>query len=83
MESLIPLIIGLVAAFIIFKLIKGSIKLLINGVVGVIFLAILNFAAAGLGLEQFQIGINIFTALIAGIFGIPGVIVMEIFKFLF
>ncbi|MGL4740971.1 MAG: pro-sigmaK processing inhibitor BofA family protein [Sarcina sp.] len=83
MESLIPLIIGLVAAFIIFKIIKGSIKLLINGIVGVIFLAILNFAAASLGLEHFQIGINIFTALIAGIFGIPGVIVMEIFKFLF
>ncbi|MGL5633472.1 MAG: pro-sigmaK processing inhibitor BofA family protein [Sarcina sp.] len=83
MESIIALVIGLVAAFIIFKIIKGSIKLLINGIVGVIFLAILNFAAAGFGLEHLQIGINVFTALIAGIFGVPGVIVMEIFKFFF
>ncbi|WP_297518693.1 pro-sigmaK processing inhibitor BofA family protein [uncultured Clostridium sp.] len=75
--DIVSLLIGLAVAFIAFKLIKGSIKLLINGVVGVILLWIVNFVGASFGIT---IGINIFTALIAGIFGIPGVIVMVVFK---
>lgn len=81
----IVLLVGAVAvAWIIFMIIFGAIKktfgLIINGVIGVILLAIFNFFGASFGLT---IGINLFTALIAGIFGVPGVIIMAIFKLFF
>lgn len=79
MDGIIWLILGLVVAFIAFKIVKGSIKLLINGIVGVVVLWIVNFFGASIGIT---IGINIVTALVAGIFGIPGVIVMVILNLL-
>lgn len=80
MSQIVLLIAGIAVAFILFKIIKGSIKLAINGIIGVIMLAIVNFFGASFGIT---IGINIFTALIAGIFGIPGVIIMVLFKMFF
>ncbi len=65
---------------IIFGAIKKTFGLIINGVIGVILLAIFNFFGASFGLT---IGINLFTALVAGIFGVPGVIIMAIFKLFF
>lgn len=52
-------------------------KLIINGVVGAILLVLVN--AVG-GLFNLQIGINAVTALIAGFFGVPGVIFLIIFS---
>lgn len=57
--------------------IKILTKLLINGVLGVVLLFIVNLIGINFG---FFIGINIWTALIAGLFGIPGVLFLIVFK---
>lgn len=70
-------ILGIVVLFIIVNLIKAPIKIIIkliaNGVVGVILLYVVNLIGANFGI---QIGINFVTALISGILGIPGVIAL-------
>lgn len=76
-ELIIYGLIGLVILYVLIKLLKWPIKLLINGIFGVVLLYIVNFFGATLG---FSIGINIVTALIAGILGIPGVIFLIIFQ---
>ncbi|SHK49602.1 inhibitor of the pro-sigma K processing machinery [Clostridium cavendishii DSM 21758] len=58
---------------------KVLLKLLINGILGVILLIIVNAIGQNFG---FFIGINPVTALIAGFCGIPGVIFLIIFKLL-
>ena len=76
-ELLIYGIIGLVVLYVLIKLLKWPIKLLINGICGVILLYIVNFIGASFGL---YITINIITALIAGLFGIPGVAALILFQ---
>lgn len=71
-------IIGVVILLLLIKLLKLPFKLLINGIVGVVLLYVVNLIGAPFG---FSIGINIWTALIAGIFGIPGVAVLGIAQF--
>lgn len=73
---------GLIGIFIlalIIKFFKWPLKILLNGIFGVFLLYIVNFLGAGFGIH---IGINIVTALIAGILGIPGVAVLILFKIL-
>ncbi|WP_297632076.1 pro-sigmaK processing inhibitor BofA family protein [uncultured Clostridium sp.] len=79
MDGIIYMLIGLAVLYVIIKLLKWPIKLLLHGIAGVILLYVVNFIGVGFGIH---IGINIITALIAGIFGIPGVIVLLIFTFL-
>jgi len=69
----------LILALIFSASIKFIIKLLINGVLGVILLLLVNLIGASF---SFHIGINAITALIAGFFGIPGVIFLIVFKLL-
>lgn len=76
MDGLIYMFIGLIILYVVIKLLKWPIKLLLNGIGGVILLWVVNLIGAGFGIH---IGINIVTALIAGIFGIPGVVVMLLF----
>ncbi|MGL4571028.1 MAG: pro-sigmaK processing inhibitor BofA family protein [Clostridium sp.] len=77
MNLLIYGMIGLVILYVLIKLLKWPIKLLLNGIVGVVMLYIVNLIGAGFG---FHIAINIINALIAGILGIPGVIILIIFQ---
>lgn len=70
-------IIGLLVLFIILKLFKWPLKILLNGVFGVFLLYLVNLIGANF---DFSIGINIVTALIAGILGIPGAAALIIFK---
>lgn len=81
MEDFILLIGAICVGWLVFKLLFGSIKkiigLVINGVLGVILLTIFNYFGAIFGVT---IGINLLTALIAGILGVPGVIIMVLFK---
>ncbi|MDF2883518.1 MAG: hypothetical protein K0R54_4075 [Clostridiaceae bacterium] len=74
-------LLAIIALFLFGKLfalsIKFIIKLILNGVLGVVLLFIVNFFGTYF---NFSIGINIWTALIAGFFGIPGVIFLIIFK---
>lgn len=72
---------ALVGLYLIVKFfswpIKMLVKLIINGVLGVVLLLLVNFVGGYFGLS---IGINAVTALIAGFFGVPGVIFLIVFK---
>ncbi|BDR65799.1 pro-sigmaK processing inhibitor BofA [Clostridium tetani] len=54
-------------------------KLIINGIMGAVLLVLVNMIG---GIFNLQIGINAVTALIAGFFGVPGVIFLIIFSLL-
>lgn len=75
---------GLLVLFTLGKLLLWPLriimKLLINGVVGGILLLIVNLIGGLIGLE---IKISIINSLIAGIFGVPGVIFIIIWQLLF
>ncbi|WP_425059258.1 hypothetical protein SCACP_39380 [Sporomusa carbonis] len=57
--------------------IKLVFKLIYNGLVGGVMLWAVNFVGSYIG---FNIGINPITALIAGFLGLPGVILLILFK---
>ncbi|GBG56047.1 pro-sigmaK processing inhibitor BofA [Sporomusaceae bacterium FL31] len=52
-------------------------RLIYNGIIGGIMLWVVNLVGGYIG---FTIGINVITALIAGFLGIPGVILLILFK---
>lgn len=52
-------------------------RLIYNGIIGGIMLWVVNIVGGYIG---FAIGINVITALIAGFLGIPGVILLILFK---
>lgn len=74
-------IISILALFLIVKIFawpfKILIKLLINGVLGYILLFLMNSLGKGLGI---YIPINSLSCIIAGFFGVPGVIFLIIFN---
>ena len=81
--QILTFIIVLAVIFIIFKIFNLSIKiffkLLINALIGAALLFVFNFVFAGLlNLSFFYINITWLTALITGIFGVPGVVVLLI-----
>ncbi len=57
--------------------IKLVFKLIYNGLVGGIMLWVVNFVGGYFG---FAIGINPITALVAGFLGLPGVVLLILFK---
>ena len=75
-------LLGIVILFLAIKLLKWPIKIVINGIIGVVILYAVNFIIANLSLVginvSFSLAINPITALIAGFFGVPGVIVLII-----
>lgn len=75
-------LIGIAVLFLVLKLLKWPLKIIINGVIGVVILYIVNFIIAHLSFmginTSFSLAINPITALIAGFFGIPGVVVLII-----
>ncbi len=58
---------------------KIILRLVINGVLGGIAILIINLIGSPLG---FTISLNLFSALVAGILGLPGIILLVILKFL-
>lgn len=69
--------------FLIFKIfnlsIKVFIKLLINALIGAAILFIFNFVFAGLlSISALAIPVTWWSALVTGVFGVPGVIVILI-----
>lgn len=74
-------IVAIVALIIVVKIfswpLKVLCKLIINGVLGAVLLVLVNFIGGYLGLH---IAINAATALIAGFFGVPGVIFLILFN---
>lgn len=81
MDWLLFALVGLVLLVVVVKIfswpLKILLKLLVNGVLGVVLLIIFNLIGKNFGVT---IGINAVTALIAGFCGIPGVIFLVIFK---
>ncbi|KGM95196.1 sigma-K factor processing regulatory protein BOFA [Clostridium novyi A str. 4552] len=81
MEYIGSFMIGIILLYLIVKLLAWPIKILykliINGVLGAILLFVVNLIGSHIGIT---IGINAWSALIAGFFGIPGVIFLIIFK---
>ena len=79
-EMVIYALVGLALLYLIIKLLKWPIKLLINGIIGIVLLYVANFIGEYL---NFYITINPITALIAGFLGIPGVIFLVTFQMFF
>ena len=74
---------GLVLIFIFCRIfitpIKWIIKLLINGIVGGLILATVNFVG---GFAGITVIINPLTALLSGLLGVPGVILVIILQYI-
>ena len=83
METIAIIVIAVIAVFLILKLLTAPIrfaaKMLINALVGFLVLFLLNFVGGIVGLS---LGINWFNALIVGIFGAPGVVLLLLLKYL-
>lgn len=83
MENAIWFILAILGLYLVVKFFKWPFKILwkliVNGVLGVVLLLLVNFIGNGYGIS---VGINIITSLIAGFFGIPGVIFLIIFSLL-
>ena len=83
MDVAIYFLIGIVGMVVVVKLfswpLKILVKLILNGVFGVLLLLIANFIGNYVGIN---IAINAVTALISGFLGVPGVIFLIIFKML-
>ena len=79
-EMIIYALFGLALLFLIIKLLKWPIKILVNGIIGIVLLYVANYIGEYL---NFYITINPITALIAGFLGIPGVIFLVIFQLFF
>lgn len=79
MEGIIGYGIAILAILIIGKMLSFPIKLIfklaVNGIVGAIMLFILNFIGSSFGIT---VGVNVISALIAGFFGIPGVVFLTV-----
>lgn len=81
MEYAVYFLIAIIALIVLVKIFSWPLKILskliINGFLGAILLIIINFVGKYFGL---YVPINAATALIAGFFGVPGVIFLIIFK---
>lgn len=78
-----PFLIGIAILFVVLKILtfpmKLIIKLLINGVIGGVIIFVVNLIGANFG---FILNLNWITAIIVGILGIPGVVIVAILQFI-
>lgn len=83
-KVLIAYIIGIMILFLFGKLLLVPLKiifrLILNALIGGVVLLIINFIGS---IFDFHIAFNVISALIVGTFGIPGVILLIIMKFIF
>lgn len=73
------LILLYIIGYILLIPIKWIVKFVYNGIIGGVMLLIINFVGGFFGIH---IGINPITALVAGLLGVPGVILMLVLKHL-
>ena len=78
LDMMVYALIGLALLFLIIKLLKWPLKILINGILGIILLCISNIVGSYIG---FVLPINAISALVAGFLGIPGIIFLILFQF--
>ena len=76
---LITFVVCIIAIFILGKIfawpLKGIVKLIGNSIIGGVIIFIINLIGANL---NFHVGLNIGTALVVGILGIPGAVLLII-----
>ena len=81
--SAIAYALGLVIIFIICRIfakpLRWVLKLILNGIIGGLILAAINFVG---GFAGVSIIINPFSALIAGLLGVPGVILVVLLQYI-
>lgn len=77
LDSLGPMLVGIVLLLVIVKLLSMPFKLVWNGICGAILLWLVNLLGSFVG---FGLKIDIFKALIAGFFGIPGAVAVILFE---
>ena len=78
LDMIVYALVGLALLFLIIKLLKWPLKILINGILGIILLYIANIVGSYIG---FVLPVNVISALIAGFLGIPGIIFLVLFQF--
>ena len=79
LDMMVYALIGLALLFLIIKLLKWPLKILINGILGIILLYISNIVGSYIG---FVLPINAISALVAVFLGIPGIIFLILFHFI-
>lgn len=83
LTMIIPFAIGILVLFIVLKLLtlpmKLIVKLLINSIVGGITIFVINLIGANF---NFAIDLNWFSAIIVGVLGLPGAIIVAILQFI-
>ena len=79
--------IGLLCAFVVLGVVqlfsaplKLALKVLLNTLLGFAALFLLNLAS---GLTGFTLGLNLFNALVIGILGVPGLVLLALLKLVF
>ena len=76
-------VVGVLLLILLGKLLRTSLKwalkLLLNAVIGFVALFLLNYIGAPLGVS---LNLNWFNAIITGILGVPGVILLLLIKYL-
>ena len=78
LDMIVYALVGLALLFLIIKLLKWPLKILINGILGIILLYIANIVGSYIG---FVLPVNAISALIAGFLGIPRIIFLVLFQF--
>ena len=78
LDMIVYALVGLALLFLIIKLLKWPLKILINGILGIILLYIANIVGSYIG---FVLPLNAISALIAVFLGIPGIIFLVLFQF--
>ena len=83
MDNAIWFILAILILYLVVKFFRWPFKILwkliLNGVLGFVLLLLVNFVGGVFGIS---VGINVITSLIAGFFGVPGVIFLIIFSLL-
>ncbi len=76
-------VVGVLLLVLLFKLfrttLKWALKLLFNALIGFAALLLLNYVGAPLGIS---LNLNWFNAIVTGILGVPGVILLLLIKYL-
>ena len=82
-NTLLAYLFGLIVLYVIGRILiiplKFLTKLLVNAVLGGVTLWLLNVFGGAMGIN---VGINVITALVVGLLGIPGVILLVILNYL-
>lgn len=66
--------------WIFIKPVKVALKLIANSVIGALLLMLFNYIG---GIWGASIGVNVYTALICGILGVPGFILLLLLKWIY